>query len=84
MFVIEVPGLAVGSDYDPRNDLPGYVVFLRKTGDKSLDRRRHQHYRERVFLPFVEKVRAQWDDHVPGTDVPEHLTAVSYCDGDLA
>jgi hypothetical protein len=38
-----------------------------------------------MFLPFVEKARAQWDDHVPRTDVPEHLSAVSSCcDGDLA
>jgi hypothetical protein len=84
MFAIKIPGLAVGSDVDPSNNLPGYVVFLRKTGDNSLDRRRHQHYRESVFLPFVEKVRNQWDNHVPGTEVPEHLTAVSYCDSDLA
>ena len=43
MHVLEIPGLAVGSDVDPSNDLLGYVVFIRKTGGNSLDKRQHHH-----------------------------------------
>jgi len=61
MHGLEIPCLMVGSDVDPSNDLLGYVVFIRKTGDNSLDKRRHQHYRENVLLPFVEKVLQKYD-----------------------
>jgi hypothetical protein len=83
MHVIEIPGLAVGSDVDPSNTLPGYVVFLWETGNNTLDQQHHQHYQENVFLPFVEQVHHIWDGHETGMAVPTNLMASSWCDGDL-
>jgi hypothetical protein len=84
MHVLEIPGLTIGSDIEPSNDLLDYVIFIRKTGANSLDKRLHKHYRENVLLPFVETVHQKHDHFVPGTNVPERLTGVSYCEGDYA
>lgn len=64
MLVIERPRLAVGSDVDSSNALPGFVLLLRNTGDNSLDKQRHEHYREYLFLSFAERARAHWDNAV--------------------
>ena len=84
VLFVTIPGLAVGSDIDPNNSLPGYIVFLRKTGDSSLDKRKHKLYRDKILLPFVERLRQFNDGYVTGTDIPIELTVVSWSDGDLA
>lgn len=91
MLVMEVPGLAVGSDVDPSNNLPGYVVFLRKTGDNSLDKRKHKHYNDVAFIPHLQRTRQQWggleigsDSDVTEVEIPLDQTAVRYFDGEHA
>jgi hypothetical protein len=37
-----------------------------------------------VFLPFVRQSRTWFDKWVPNTPIPDELSSVSWCDGDLA
>lgn len=85
MLKIKIPGLAIGSATDPRNQELGYIVFLRKTGDNSLDVRRFRDYRNTVFIPFVGSLRKAYNgvEVDSGSKAPEGVTAVSYCDGDI-
>jgi hypothetical protein len=82
-LVLPIKGLAVGSATDVFNQQLGYVCFIRRTGESSADLRRYKHYRNAILLPFIKELCLAHDYHEPGNEVPEELTAVSYCDGDL-
>ena len=56
---------------------------MRNDVDKS-DIRRYKIYRDEIFLQFIKRSREEFSEWRDGMPVPDHLTAVSCCDGDLA
>mmetsp|Transcript_22807 Transcript_22807/g.34556 ORF Transcript_22807/g.34556 Transcript_22807/m.34556 type:complete len:638 (+) Transcript_22807:612-2525(+) len=53
---------------------------------EGADRIRYEYYQREVLIPFINGVRKELDDFdaSAGTSIPKKLTAVSWCDGDLA
>ena len=49
-----------------------------------MEKNRYKHYRDKVFLPFVESTHSDYTNLEKGTVIPADLQAVSWCDGDLA
>ena len=43
-----------------------------------------KHYRESVLLPYIETIRKNYFQWVPGTRVPDDLSCVSWVDGGMA
>ena len=80
---VKIPGLCVGGG-GVTVDNKGYGILMFMRGDKGMDKRRYQVYRDEVLLPFIRETRKDFGDWVEGTPIPEDLKAVSWCDGDLA
>lgn len=88
MFVVEVPGFCIGGGVNPYAQEVGYVVFLResvqkKGGNQKIPHKKFAHYHRTVFLPFVKKCREQLGYHDDDNEIPDELSAVSWCDGDI-
>ena len=80
---LEIEGLCVGGGgVTLGNKQKGYVIFMR--GEKGMDKKRYEMYRDNIFLPFVSQSRKEFDGWMEGTAIPKYLKAVSWCDGDLA
>jgi hypothetical protein len=79
---MEVNDLCVGGGGINPNSMgqPGYVCFIQNEGNKGTDKSKFELYRDKILLPFVERLRARNGDSV-GKDAP---TFVTWCDGDLA
>jgi hypothetical protein len=59
-YVLEVEGLSPGGDVDPTCTRPGYIVFIRTTGDKyckSAEQSFFRWYHRAIRLPFIRHVR---------------------------
>ena len=49
------------------------------------EKERYSFFCDQVLLPFIENSRKEFStNYEKGTQVPRHLKAVSWCDGDLA
>ena len=60
---IELPGFCYGGSQDCSQDTVGHLIFLRSTKESdeiSTDQLNHEYYRNKVFLPFVEKTRQHY------------------------
>ncbi|KAL7498904.1 hypothetical protein ACHAWT_008594 [Skeletonema menzelii] len=82
---MKVPGLCIGGGgVTVGNECEGHVFFMRKM--EGADRTRYEYYQREVLIPFINGVRKELDDFdaSAGTSIPKELTAVSWCDGDLA
>ncbi len=82
---MKVPGLCIGGGGTTVNNPGmGHVFFMRRK--EGADKVRYKHYQEQILLPFINGVRKELDDFDVsiGTSIPKKLTAVSWCDGDLA
>ena len=81
---IKIKGLCIGGDgINIGTQQQGTILFMRNDVDKC-DIQRYQIYRDEIFLPFVKRSREEFSEWRDGMPIPEHLTAVSWCDGDLA
>jgi hypothetical protein len=47
----------------------------------SLEKHNFSYYRNEVFLPAVEQIRERYGGHIPGSEIPDELTASSWNDG---
>jgi hypothetical protein len=82
---MEIPGLSAGAASDPFNQEVGYILLMRskERSDCDMEKARYRWLRQNIMLPLVQRVRERYDEHMPGVDVPDELTAVVSCDGDL-
>ena len=74
IYVIEVPGLAIGGT-NPDCKSVGYIVFMRKGRD--VETTNFRHYRQSVFRPYVESKRGLPE----GVPIPDDEQAASWSDG---
>lgn len=76
LLAVRLPGMCYGGQ-DCSQETDGHLIFLRSTkeGDEiSTDQLNHEHYRNKVFLPFVEKNRKHYikeDEWQPGDPVDD-------------
>lgn len=84
IYEIPIQGLSYSGAIDPRDETYGYVVCLRSdAGVESVEKRAAAHYHTTKLRPFIEQQRMLlgWEQ---GTEIPEALTSVSWCDGGQA
>ena len=89
-IILKIEGLCIGGGgVNVGCKDTGYIFLMRSTGgknDESVDKQRYKYYRDNVLLPFIKKSRQEYDgcnENECGL-IPRDLTAVSWCDGDLA
>ncbi len=84
LLVLKVPGLCIGCSGVGSNAQHGYVVFMRRGG--GVDKMRFQFYQKHVLIPYINWLRKEYAgfDISVGSNIPDELTAVSWCDGDLS
>ena len=77
-FLFSGGGVSIG------NKEKGYVMFMRN--DADADKYRYKYYRDEVLIPFIQSTRKEYDgfSNESNLPIPEDLTAVSLCDGDIA
>ena len=78
-------GLSIGGGgISLGNTQKGYILFMR--GGEKVDKERYKLYRDKIFLPYVNDTRNKYDSflHDGITPIPDALTAVSWCDGDIS
>ena len=87
-----VRGLAPASTTslsDAASSEVGYLVLLRADNDSEVGvgRKKANIYMTKILLPFIDLCRRHLEPSAnldPNAIVPEYLTAVSWCDGDIA
>ncbi len=81
MLVVQVAGLCIGGSGVGANEQEGYIVFT-KSGQ---DQKRFEFYQSNVLFPFINSLRKEYSDFdiSDGITIPDELTAVAWCDGDL-
>ena len=62
----------------------GHVIFLRNT--PGSEKKKFRWYQDTILIPEIKAHRLRHDnfDSSTGLEIPEALTAVSWCDGDLS
>lgn len=84
VLILDIAGLCIGgAGINAGSTLKGTIIFVRNDQDKETDKVRFRAYRERVFLPFIEEIRAE-DGWTKGEPVDEEMRVVSWRDGDIA
>jgi len=85
VLILDLAGLCIGGcGVNVGSTLKGCIIFVRNDNDKQTDKVRFRVYRDRVFIPFVETLRADVDGWQKGDPVEDDLRVVSWADGDLA
>ena len=82
---VTVPGLCVGGGgVNVNNTEDGHIVFLRN--DPGAEKKKFRWYQDTILIPGINAQRLHHDnfDASKGLDIPDALTAVSWCDGDLS
>jgi hypothetical protein len=84
LIVLKIPALCIGGSGVGSNAQHGYVVFVRRGG--GVDKMRFQFYQKHVLIPYINWLRKEYAgfDISVGSNIPDELTAVSWCDGDLS
>ena len=84
LIVLKIPGLCIGGSAVGSNAQNGYAVFVRR--GSGVNKMRFQFYQKHVLLPYINLLRKEYAgfDISNGTSIPDELTAVSWCDGDLS
>ncbi len=84
MVVLKIPGLCIGGSGIGANTLDGFVVFMRKGNGN--DKKRFQYYQKNVLIPYINWLRKEFAGYniEDGTTIPDELTAVAWCDGDVS
>ena len=82
-ITLQLKGLCIGGDgINVGAEQQGTILFMRNDVEKG-DVKRYKIYRDEVFLPFVQRSREEFSEWKRGMAIPDHLTAVSWCDGAL-
>ena len=82
---VTVPGLCVGGGgVNVNNTDVGHVVFLRNT--PGAEKKKFRWYQDNILIPGINAQRLHHDnfDAAKGLEIPDSLTAVSWCDSDLS
>ena len=82
---VKVPGLCVGGGgVNVNNKDVGHIVFLRN--DPGAEKKKFRWYQDTILIPGINTQRLHHDnfDASKGLEIPDALTAVSWCDGDLS
>ena len=86
ILCVEIPGLCCGAS-NVFDDAVGYVCFVRKMKSTanldSVDKRIFLLYNEKVYYPFIAKIREKDYRLGEGQAVPEELKTVAWCDGGM-
>jgi hypothetical protein len=84
IIVLKIPGLCIGGIGVGSNAQYGYIVFMRSGG--GVDKMRFQFYQKHVLIPYINWLRKEYAgfDISDESNIPDELTAVSWCDGDLS
>ncbi|CAB9518460.1 hypothetical protein SEMRO_936_G222121.1 [Seminavis robusta] len=84
ILVLSIAGLCVGGGgVTVGRENSGFVVFVRNDGDKETDKVRYRHFIDDCLLPWIDEIRVE-EGWKRGTPIPDDLTAVAWCDGDIA
>ena len=82
-ITVAIEGLCVGGGgVTVGNKQKGWLVFMR--GECGMDKERYKTYRDKVFIPFVNASRSEFNGWEEGDPITSDLQAISWCDGDLA
>ena len=82
-IALKIEGLSIGgSGVTVGTKQCGYLLFMK--GQKGADYDRYRHYRDNVLIPFINQSHVDYTGWREGTEIPQKLKAVSWCDGDLA
>ena len=84
-IVIEVPGMCIGGGgVNINNQEVGYLFFMQDT--KGAKNMRFRWYQQEILIPGINNHRKRFIkfDTSFMTYIPDKLTAVSYCDGDIS
>ena len=82
-ITVSIEGLCVGGGgVTVGNKQKGWLVFMR--GETGMDKERYKTYRDKVFIPFVNASRNEFNGWEDGDPITSDLQAISWCDGDLA
>jgi hypothetical protein len=84
LVVLKVRGLCIGGVGIGGDTQLGYVVFTRK--ESGAEKKRFVYYQNEVLIPFMNKMRKDYSgyDTSGGMPIPDTLTGVSWCDGDMS
>jgi hypothetical protein len=83
-IVVKVPGMCIGGGgVNINNQEVGYLLFMRDT--KGAEKMRFRWYQQEILIPGINNHRMRFAkfDASTMTYIPDKLTAVSYCDGDI-
>jgi hypothetical protein len=83
-IALKIHGLCIGGSGVSSNEQHGYVVFVRR--GSGVDKMRFHFYQKHVHVPYINMLRKEYAgfDTTVGSNIPDELTAVSWCDGDLS
>ncbi|EJK58656.1 hypothetical protein THAOC_21202, partial [Thalassiosira oceanica] len=81
--VVKIPDLCIGGGVDVDSNRHGYLILMR--GGEGADLKRFRWYQEHILIPGIKAHRLKYGgfDSDSGAAIPDHLTAISYCDGDF-
>lgn len=81
---IKIKGLCIGGDdINIGAEQQGTILFMGNDVERG-DLHLYKIYHDEIFLPFVRKSREEFSEWRDGIPVPDHLTTVLWCNGDLA
>ena len=81
---VKIEGICIGGDgINVGAEQQGIILCMRDDVDRR-NIRRYKIYRDEISLAFIKRSREEFSEWRDGMSIPDHLTAVSWCDGDLA
>ena len=85
VMYIEISRLDYGAGQDLRHNKIGYVAFDRTNSNsasgKTTEVRNFEFYRDEVLIPFFSLIQEKVYGWIPGSAIPNELTAVSWING---
>ncbi len=82
---VKVPGLCIGGDgVNINNAEVGHVLLMQNT--EGAKKKRFKWYQQEILIPGINDHRRVYGkfDASSGSSIPNKLTAVAYCDGDIS
>jgi hypothetical protein len=84
---VEIPGLCIGGgDVDVGSSQQVSYLFLMTRNSEGAKKECFKHYQEHILLPGINQPCKKYCDFNinTGEEIPDRLTAVAWCDGDLS
>ncbi len=82
---VKVPGLCIGGGgVNINNAEVGHVLFMQNT--EGAKKKRFKWYQQEILIPGINNHRQVYGkfDASSGSSIPDKLTTVAYCDGDIS